>query len=255
MSGLLIFTFIVVFTWLILLSVVAGYAMYLYFTHKIVGPTGPTGPTGGTTGPMGPAANSMAFNSMFPIGPTDSMVNNRPTTFNNRSVASIFNSNVACGNNGACGNNNVGNNPYQSITSKETKIQIVSKPIKWRMNDNNDVIIEPNETGTFMLPVGKYALSMNITYPSHNNCGGNNSGGTYRSMAIWIRNKNSGATISSNDLVGTTTCMSITAVPTTLMKTVMFDITSAEKNAVSLLTWSDSQTPLEYTGEFYLQNI
>lgn len=224
---------VILFIWIILITIFLALIAYAAYTHRIdLGPTGPTGPSQGPPGPIGPTGPT------GPISPTGTTLSN--LNFNNN-LNNNFNNNFNGQMSASCDNCQF-YTLHGSISNFET-IVTGGKPESVRYVLNTG--FSYNELGTFALPIGTYSLTTTITYPVLNSNGGANNGGTYRSMAIWIRNNDSNI-VRETDLYNAVTVNALPGMPTTLtIPTIQFTINDNNKNRFSIITWHNSPASLD----------
>lgn len=216
-----IFAIIILFIWLIVITILLVAAFYGKVSIAPTGPTGPTGPPPGPTGPTGPTGGSPSPNVTFTPG-TVSVVN--PNGFIG-AVGSSASSTCQFNNNGSIDN-------VQIIYGSNPQI------IKWALS-NNSITFDYNN-GVFVLPVGTYVLSNINLSTSVTYLASQNTGGTYRTIAAWLRT-DTGNQVNESDLLGITSAISINGLATTLTfpSSLQFTVTSI-RNKFSILTWHDS---------------
>ncbi len=247
---------VILFIWIIIITIFLALVVYGYFTHRIdVGPTGPTGPSGGPIGPIGPTGppgigptgptgptGGIVTTTLMSMTPNTNMMPNMMTNMMPITNTNLFNN--LCNNSltAICNNCQFYNN---GISNYET-IMMGGKPetIRWVLSTGFNY----TELGTFSLPIGTYNVNATITYPVLNSSGGQNTGGTYRSMAIWIRN-NDNNTVSESDLYNVVTVNALPGTATTLtIPCIQFTINDINRNRFSIITWHNAQNSLEITS-------
>ncbi|HSW76882.1 MAG TPA: hypothetical protein VLG50_07540 [Candidatus Saccharimonadales bacterium] len=229
-GGSIFFTVIIII-WLIIITVVLVAFGVGLWTHRIdFGPTGPTGPSGGPVGPTGPTGPSSTTTTTLSMVPPIMMGG----TNGQNGQAQCF----------PCHFSNQGQVlDYQQIPPHRPQV------VKWVLNSNT--LSSNYNDGTFVLPVGTYVISTDqlatsVVYPSINSQGLPNTGGTYRSMSIWLRDNNVNNVVYENDLIGTVSASLLPNSATTLSFPIglRFDVGSF-KNRLSIITWTNSPTTTE----------
>lgn len=216
-----------IFLWLAVITIL----LVLGYLGKInVAPTGPTGPSNGIIGPTGPTGPTRPVAATGPAAATTLSGPNGPISLtqnpNINYMGSIGRSAVS-----TCQFNNNGIIDDTQVINQNPQI------IKWVLSNNN--ITSNYDNGVFTLPVGTYRLSdsninTSVTYKPQN------IGGTYRTMAVWLREEN-GNQVNESDLIGITSALSINGSSTilTFPSNLQFTVTPL-KNKFSIITWHDS---------------
>src|SRR5437868_582420 len=181
---------IVIIIWLIIITAVLVIFGIGVSTHRIdFGPTGaagPTGPSGGPIGPTGPTGPSITTTTTTTTLQTVPIQSQMPLmAIPSPITTTLLSTQAQCF---PCQFTNQGfASDFQSIPAGKPSI------IRWILNTNT--LNASYQDATFILQSGTYmlayaALTTSVAYPSINAQGGSNSGGTYRSAAVWLRDIN-----------------------------------------------------------------
>lgn len=217
-------TFAIVFLYILVFLIIIGLAVGLYAVANNEVKIGFTGPAGsiGPTGPTG--SHSVGATQMTPLG-------------------AIGGGGMALGH-ASCFPCQFYNSQGNIVTEQ---VIPVGRPamIRWVVTQNN---FSYDNQGSFTLNSGVYslsngAMSTSIVYPQVNSMGQTNSGGTYRTISLWIRDINSSNVVNESELIGTVTVVAIPQTIVSFPSTFQFTVMGQKK--VSVVTWTDSPTPLE----------